>query len=293
MPVPRTIAMSPRIREGRTALGVRLRDLRRAAGMTGQQLAESLSWVRSKVSKIENAHQSPTDDDVRAWCEATNSTEQIDSLLAELHTLHTRHQEWERVLRGGMASTQNAVARLEKETRLFRGYEPGIVPGLLQTPEYAAAILGPGGRAWGRTDLKEAVAARMRRQEVLRVASKQFRIVITEAVLLYNLCPPEAMLGQIDRLAEATTLPNVRFGVIPFDQPLLVTPKHPFGIYDDRYVAVETVSALLQLTQAGEVSAYVDAFDALERSAVHGERARAVLRRAAQQVAARRTDEKH
>lgn len=293
MPVPYTIAMSPRIREGRTALGARLRDLRRAAGMTGQQLADSLSWVRSKVSKIENAHQPPTDDDVRAWCEATGSADQIDSVLAELHTLQTRHQEWERVLRGGMASTQNAVARLERDTRLFRGYEPGIVPGLLQTPEYAGAILGRVGKTWGRTDLEEAVAARMRRQEVLRVASKQFRIVITEAVLLYNLCSPEAMLGQLDRLTEATALPNVRFGIIPFDQPLLVTPKHPFGIYDDEYVAVETVSALLQLTHAAEVNAYVDAFDALERAAVHGERARAVLRRAAQHVAARRTDEKH
>ncbi|WP_123815959.1 helix-turn-helix domain-containing protein [Myceligenerans xiligouense] len=291
--MPRTTALSPRIREGRTALGARLRDLRRAAGMTGQQLAESLAWARSKVSKIENAHQPPTDDDVRAWCVATNSADQVESLLAELHTLQTRHQEWERVLRGGMASTQNAVARREEETRLFRGYESGIVPGLLQTPEYAGAILERVSRAWGRTDLAEAVAARMRRQDVLRNPSKQFRIVVTEAVLLYNLCPPDAMLGQIDRLREATKLPNVRFGIIPFDQPLIVTPKHPFGIYDDRQVVVETVSALLQLTQAAEIEAYATAFEALESAAVHGERARAVLRRAAQQVAARRTDEKH
>ncbi|MBE1876971.1 helix-turn-helix transcriptional regulator [Myceligenerans sp. TRM 65318] len=122
MPVPRTTALSPRIREGRTALGARLRDLRRAAGMTGQQLADSLSWARSKVSKIENAYQPPTDDDVRSWCDVTNSADQVDSILAELHTLQTRHQEWQRVLRGGMASRQNAVARREEETQLFRGY---------------------------------------------------------------------------------------------------------------------------------------------------------------------------
>lgn len=261
--------------------------------MTGQQLADSLSWARSKVSKIENAYQPPTDDDVRSWCDATNSADQVDSILSELHTLQTRHQEWDRVLRGGMASTQNAVARREKETRLFRGYESGIVPGLLQTPEYASAILERVGKTWGRTDLAEAVAARMRRQEILRNTSKQFRIVITEAVLLYNLCPPDAMAGQLDRLREATTLPNVRFGIIPFDQPLIVTPKHPFGIYDDRLVDVETVSALLQLTQGAEVEAYVAAFDALERAAVHGERARAVLRDAAARIAAREIDEKH
>ncbi|MBO0609600.1 helix-turn-helix transcriptional regulator [Myceligenerans salitolerans] len=290
--MPRT-ALSPRIREGRTALGARLRDLRRAAGMTGQQLAESLSWARSKVSKIENAHQPPTDEDVRSWCAATNSTDQVESLLAELHTLQTRHQEWERVLRGGMASTQNAVARREEETRLFRGYESGIVPGLLQTPAYATAILERVSRTWGRTDLEAAVVARMRRQDVLRDPSKQFRFVITEAVLLYNLCSPGDMLGQVDRLREATALPNVRFGIIPFDQPLVVTPKHPFGIYDDRRVVVETVSALLQLTQAAEVEAYAAAFDALESAAVHGKRARAVLRHAARQIAARQIDEKH
>lgn len=293
MPVPRTTALSPRIREGRTALGARLRDLRRAAGMTGQQLADSLSWARSKVSKLENGHQPPTDDDVRAWCHATNSAEQIDSVLAELHTLQTRHQEWERVLRGGLASRQNTVARREEETRLFRGYESGIVPGLLQTPEYAGAIFERVSKTWGRTDLAEAVTARMRRQEVLHNPAKQFRIVITEAVLLYNLCPPEAMLGQIDRLRDATRLPNIRLGIIPFDQPLIVTPKHSFAIHDDRLVVVETVSALLQLAQAAEVEAYATAFDALERAAVHGKQARAVLRRAARQIAERQTDEKH
>ncbi|WP_318842998.1 DUF5753 domain-containing protein [Myceligenerans pegani] len=169
----------------------------------------------------------------------------------------------------------------------------GIVPGLLQTPGYAAAIMERVSRTWGRTDIAEAVAARMRRQEILRDTSKQFRIVITEAVLLYNLCPPDEMAGQIERLREATTLPNVRLGIIPFDQPMIVTPKHPFGIHDDRLVVVETVSALLQLTQSDEVEAYATAFDALERSAVHGERARAVLRGAAARVAAREIDERH
>ena len=58
--------------EARKALGKRLRELRRAAGLTGRQLADALSWPPSKVSKLENGRQTPSDDDVRAWTRTTH-----------------------------------------------------------------------------------------------------------------------------------------------------------------------------------------------------------------------------
>ena len=75
------------VHEARDALGKRLRDLRQAAHLNGRQLAESLSWAPSKISKLENAKQTPTDDDIRAWTQATGSGPETEALLASLHTL--------------------------------------------------------------------------------------------------------------------------------------------------------------------------------------------------------------
>ena len=77
------------VHEARTTLGQRLRELRRGAGLTGRQLAQALSWPPSKISKLENGRQTPTDDDIRAWTGATGGASEAEALLASLHTLET------------------------------------------------------------------------------------------------------------------------------------------------------------------------------------------------------------
>ena len=75
------------------------------------------------------------------------------------------------------------------------------MPGLLQTPEYARYRLSESLEEIGAADdVDEAVGARMQRQQVLYRPGKRFNFVITEAVLRYRLCPPEALAGQLDRL---------------------------------------------------------------------------------------------
>src|SRR5918912_4533435 len=91
---PKNSSGAPNVHEARTALGKRLRELRRHAGLTGTQLAESLSWPQSKVSKLETARQTPSADDIRAWTRATGSDSQTDELLTALHTLEAQHAEW-------------------------------------------------------------------------------------------------------------------------------------------------------------------------------------------------------
>lgn len=66
---PNNTSGSSNVHEARDALGKRLRELRQAADMSGRQLAESLSWPPSKVSKLENGRQTPTDDDIRKWAD--------------------------------------------------------------------------------------------------------------------------------------------------------------------------------------------------------------------------------
>jgi transcriptional regulator with XRE-family HTH domain len=90
------------VHEARNALGRRLRELRQLADLSGRQLAESLSWPPSKVSKLENGRQAPTDEDIRGWTRVTNSGVEAEALLASLHTLEIQHAEWQRQIKTGL-----------------------------------------------------------------------------------------------------------------------------------------------------------------------------------------------
>jgi hypothetical protein len=291
--LPRNTSTNPDIREARNELGARLRNQRRAAGLTGQRLADLLSWVPSKVSKIEHGRQSPTSDDVRVWCRAVGDEDAIDGLLADLHSLETRYQEWQRVLRTGLASTQEGMARWEQGTRVFRCHQSLIVPGLFQTPDYARGVLERASRVWTQgKGVDEAVAARMQRQGILYDTSKKFHIVLTEAVLLYTVCSPAAMLGQIDRLMTVSMLPNVRLGIIPFDKPYTILPEHAFWVYDDELVLVDTATASLNLQTPQEIELHKKVFESMALDADYDQKARTVLHRASKQIAARIPPEK-
>lgn len=277
MPPKRTTS-STSVHEARDALGKRLRELRSTAGLSGRQLAESLSWPPSKVSKLENGRQTPTDDDIRDWTRATNSERETDALLASLHTLEIQHAEWQRQLRGGLRPHQQEIADLNAAARLFRAFESTFIPGLLQTAEYARHRFAQSVSVFKmRNDIDDAVAARVQRQGILYRPDKRFHFVLTEAALRYRLYPPDTMLGQLDRLISFSQLPNVKFGVIGFATPYVVAPAHGFWILDDDRVMVETFSAELNLAQPQEVALYGDIFDSLARTASYGRNARAII----------------
>jgi len=292
--LPRSTSINADVRDARNELGARLRELRRAAGLNGQQLADALSWPPSKVSKIEHGKQTPTDDDVRAWCWAARAEAQIERLLADLHTLETRHAEWQREMRGGLTALQQSVGQRETETRIFRTFQPTLIPGLLQTPDYARSRMEQNARIWSRkSDIDEAVAARMRRQDILYDTSRKFRFVITEAAILYAVCPPVTMLGQIDRLTSLSMLPNVRLGIVRFETPFVVAPTHGFWVLDERLVTVETMSAELNLAQPQEIEHYSNVFESMALAADYDRKLRGRLHHLSEQIAQRiESDEK-
>ncbi|MFC4003016.1 helix-turn-helix domain-containing protein [Prauserella oleivorans] len=273
------------IHEARTALGSRLRELRAAAGLTGQQLAEALGWPPSKVSKLENGRQTPSDDDIRGWTRVTGS-DQTDALLASLHTLEVQHAEWQRVLRTGLRPRQNQLAELDQKTRFFRVFEATVIPGLLQTAGYAQARFMEGARSLDvPNDVHEAVQGRIRRQEILYRPDKRFHFVLTEAALRLRLCAPDIMLGQLDRLVSFASLPNVKLGIIGFETQYVRSPWHGFWLYDNDRVLVETFSAELNLAQPQEIELYGKAFEQLAAVASYGRAARAIITRVIDDVA--------
>jgi transcriptional regulator with XRE-family HTH domain len=268
------------VHEARNALGKRLRELRLQADLSGRRLAESLSWPPSKVSKLENGHQTPTDEDIRGWTRATNSEDEDETLLASLHTLEVQHAEWQRQLKTGLRPHQNKIAELDAKTRLFRAFEPTFIPGLLQTAEYARARFAQSVTVFKvRNDINEAVQARIQRQEMLYRPDKRFHFVLTEATLRYRLCSPQVMLGQLDRLISLSVLPNVRLGIIGFDTEYVVAPAHGFWLLDKDRVMVETFSAELNLAQPQEIELYGNIFDSLAALASYGRPARTIITR--------------
>lgn len=264
--------------EARNALGQRLRELRRQAQLSGKELAESLSWQPSKVSKIENGKQTPTDDDVQAWTRATNTEHETEALLASLHTLEVQHAEWQRVLKAGMVGHQRELSEQDAETRLYRSFEPAVVPGLVQTPEYARALFSRAITVHRvPNDVNEAVAKRMQRQEMLYRADRVFHFVVTEGTLRNRVCSVDILLGQLDRLVSLTSLRNVRLGVIGYETQYVVDPRHGFMMYNADLVRVETYSAELNLRQPHEIELYASTFEKLAKVASYGVAARAII----------------
>ncbi|MCL9759108.1 helix-turn-helix transcriptional regulator [Frankia sp. AiPa1] len=278
--------------EARRALGLRLREMRLRAGVTGRQLAESVSWPASKISKLENGRQTPTDGDIRVWAEATGAEGKIEGLLASLHTLELQHAEWRRQLSSGLRQHQSELVDLDARTRLFRAFEPTVIPGLLQTAEYARARFAetvtvfkvPGG-------VDDAIRIRMQRQEMLYRSDKRFHFVLTEAALRYRLCPVEVMMAQLDRLVSLSTLRNVRLGIIGFPTRYVVAPAHGFWLLDQELVMVETFSAELNLAQPQEIELYGGIFDQLATVASYGATARTIITRVLDDLAAELADD--
>ncbi|MEQ4722797.1 helix-turn-helix transcriptional regulator [Nonomuraea sp. B19D2] len=249
--------------QARVDLGSQLRQLREAAHLSGKELAQRLRWQPSKVSRLENARQTATEDDVVVWAQAVRaSPDTTDELIRQAIALLERHDDWKQRHRSGLAAIQEDIRDLEARTKLFRVFEPGIIVGLLQTSEYARHVFRKVKRLYSAADqIDAAVRVRMQRQEILYDRTRTFRFVVTEAALRTALAPPEVMRGQLDRLLAVSTLPNVEFGVIPFDSELPSSPINGFWIYNEALVSVATMTKDLVLREPDDIAFYVRAFD--------------------------------
>ncbi|WP_326556167.1 helix-turn-helix domain-containing protein [Micromonospora sp. NBC_01796] len=264
----------------RGALGARLRELRAREGISGINLASRLGWVQSKVSRIETGRQLPTEDDVRAWGAVIDADEPLlDELLRQLRALRGEHIAWRRgASDAAQAGTQRSMMELAAEATLVRNFELGVVPGLLQTADYARVRLAENVEFHGAPgdDLEDALLLRIQRQQVLYDSTKQFRFLVTESVLRMSLCPVDVMRGQLDRLTALTGMSNVELGVIPTEARLPLAPLHGFVMFDDT-VTVETWAEEQTWQTAADALRFGRIFDRLHEVARHGEDARDII----------------
>ncbi|WBB63617.1 helix-turn-helix transcriptional regulator [Streptomyces sp. WMMC500] len=276
------ISPSSSAQAAREAVAKRLRDLRKGAGLTVVELASRCHWHHAKTSRIENAHTAPSAKDIRAWCRACGVEDEAEDLIARSLHAESMYSEWRHQVRGGLKALQDDLVQFFHETRLFRVYSSTLVPGLLQTEGYAAALLS--GIADFRqipNDAAEAAAARVRRSQVIHEAGKRFTLLIEEGVLRHQIGDTGAMAGQLGYLLTAGALPAVSLGVIPAaTRARSMHPRETFHVYDDTLVSVELVSAEINVVQPSEIALYLKAFNQLQQLAVYGAEARALILKA-------------
>jgi hypothetical protein len=194
------------------------------------------------------------------------------------------HQDWRRRMRQGQAVVQEEYNELVARVGLVRHFETVLVPGLLQTADYARRVLaemaelhGP-----GLSDVEAAVATRLQRQHLLYDSGKQFEFLLAEPVLRWTLCSPEIMRGQLDRLQTVIGLSNVRFGVLPFDVRLTTIPQNSFQMYDDTAIVETFVGETTH--RDDESAAYAAIMDRLWSQAATGADAQDLIIKAAQDL---------
>lgn len=209
---------SPTVRRRR--LGQELRRLRERAALTGDQVAGLLGWSAAKVSRIETAKTSPRKADVEALLDVYEVATDRRRELLDLHREAGRRGWWEDY-RDSLPQEYTTLLGLEAEASEARNWEPQVVPGILQTEEYAREVINAGKRSTvvPPAGVRSRVEARIARQQTILGADSRLRIwvVLDESVLLRGFGGAEVMRGQLRRLIDVAELPNVELQVLPFD----------------------------------------------------------------------------
>ncbi|MDH2409165.1 helix-turn-helix transcriptional regulator [Streptomyces chitinivorans] len=268
----------------RVVLGRRLGDLRRRAGLTYERAAEALDVTHATIRRMERAEVGLKIPYVEKLLRTYGITEQteIDSFLS-LAREANRPGWWHRY-RDVLPDWFSAFVSLESESHVIRAYEPHYVPGLLQTEEYARAVLRAGMPHAAEEEIERGTALRLERQRLFtRDEPPLLWVVMDETVLRRPIGGPEVMRGQISRLIEACSMPTVRLQVMPFEagpHPAMYGPFHIFRFPIPELPDVaysESLVGAVYFDQRDDVSAFQEALDRMCAQAVPVRRTEAVL----------------
>jgi transcriptional regulator with XRE-family HTH domain len=267
--------------QAREALGARLRELRFSCPggrLTGRQLAQRLGWPGSKVSKLENGRQTATPEDLQAWADGTEQPDLYPELAARLAGFESHIRSWRRALANGFKPLHEGLsAEIERTSEMWI-WEESVVPGLLQTPEYARHVVQRYSELLGgANDFEAAVRSRAQRQEWLYRPGRKLHVLMWEAALRSLICPPSALAAQLDRLTGMLGMDTVELGIIPFTASVKIVPANGFWVLDGRLVVAEDWHAELWLDDDDNIALYSKVWRTLRESAVYGPDAHNVI----------------
>jgi transcriptional regulator with XRE-family HTH domain len=265
----------------RRKLGAELRALRTSAGLTSGEAARLVGWHQSKVSRIETGASGVKPADVRLLLDAYRvgdaNLRELLLVLAGSDESAGRHHWWH-AYRGVLPPTYRDFISLESQASAMRTLETSVVPGLLQTPEYARAVTRAAVDGLDDERLDALVEVRLARQDILRAQPPlELSAVLDEAVLRREVGGPEVMSRQLKRLLEAARLPQVRLQVLPFTAGAHVGITGPFVIFsfsrtsDLDVVVLDHLTSSLYLERKEDLQAYTEAFNTLRIHALSPE----------------------
>jgi transcriptional regulator with XRE-family HTH domain len=267
----------------RQRLAAALLKIRTAANLTTRALAERISISQSKVSRIESGRVLPTAEEVTAWTHATSADQaMLNELLEQLDAALTEFAHWQVGLRDGVSSKQERIRELETAAAAIHNYQVALIPGLLQTAEYARRVFQLTDVV-GSQDFARAVAKRIDRQQVIYDESRQFEFLITEQALRARIGPPGLIAPQLDRIGQISTLSNVVVGLIPSVAEVTALVMHAFVLFEPSedeqspFVVVELAHGEVIISDPKDIKLYQDRLSLLREMAVFGDAARALL----------------
>ena len=281
---------SPTVRRRR--LAAELRRLRQASKLTIEQVAESLEWSSGKVSKIENARVSVLPRDARRLLDAYGVTEgQERDLLLSL-ARESRERGWWQQYGETVPEWFATYVGLEAEASAISVYRAEIVPGLLQTQRYAAALHRAELINATEEEIERHVAVRMERQARLKQPdAPQLWVVLNEAVIRRMIGERAIMHEQLMKLAEVANAPNITLQVLPFSAGAHASMDSAFSILsfdpptDGEIVYFEHPTCSLYLEKPDEVARYRLVYEHLRAASLSLDESRRLLARSAEDLA--------
>jgi transcriptional regulator with XRE-family HTH domain len=271
----------------RRRLATELRKLREQSGLSLTDAARKLGWQASRLSRIETRQSGiPTPDLRKLLNEYEVEDEEYRKYLAEL-ARRVNERGWWQKYAGLIGSEYADLISLEEEARAIRTYEQELVPGLLQTPEYARAIIRAAWPASTAQQIDRWVEVRMERQEILVRSDPpppRFNVVLSEAVLRRPVGGREVMRDQLEHLMRPRDRANVTIQVLPFDAGVHPAMAGPFTMMtfpdpdDLGIVNVENATGALILEEPAELRVYDEIWSTLQASALSADDTQAFLK---------------
>jgi transcriptional regulator with XRE-family HTH domain len=266
-------------------LGRQLQALREKAGLSYDQAAEAIYSSPYTVRRVERAEGGLKPLTVKSLLMAYGITDvrEIDAFLALARD--ASKPGWWHSYDDVLPSWFKVAVGLEESATLIRAYEPQVVPGLLQTQDYARAITTASFPGATEDETERRVALRLARQELLRrPAPPEYWVVLDETVLRRPVGGRDVMRGQLTALIEAAGAANITIQVIPFAagwHPALYGMFWMFRFPDQEMpdiIYTEGLTGAYYLNKPAETAAYTEALDRMCTQAASPEQTIAVLR---------------
>jgi transcriptional regulator with XRE-family HTH domain len=275
----------------RILLGSQLRRLRERRGITREDAGYAIRASGSKISRMELGRVSFKERDVTDLLSLYGVEDPAErDALVDL-ARQANSPGWWHKYGDVLPDWFQVYVGLEEAASLIRSYELQFVPGLLQTADYARAVVRLGQRAAGQAEIEHRVNLRLDRQQVLtKPNAPRLWAIVDEAVLRRPIGGPDVMRGQLERLIEAAEQPNVTLQVMPFEFGGHAAESGSFTImrfpeFDlPDVVYLEQLTSALYLDKREDAERYTEVMELLSVESAPPERTAEILTRLVEEV---------